>query len=110
MFESLKSTKTLEREMRSWLIENSVRIAGESIREDARAVAEMADERELLVKVANEVMALREDGQTSRLFGGPAQPLSDVLRWTKGLRLIQAFAKAKGWKIEPDPVKGYRVE
>ena len=108
MFEFLKSTRTLERNLRDWLVEDIVRRCGESARANAISISEM-HERDVLEHAASTVMTWKGNGEFNRVALGQAQPLSEVLHWTQGLRLVNAFAKAKGWRItcSGSPSSGY---
>jgi hypothetical protein len=108
MFEFLKSTKTLEHNLRDWLVEDIVRRCGESMRAEAINISQM-HERNVLEHAASAVMTWKGNGEFNRVALGKAQPLSEVLHWTKGLRLVNGFSKAKGWQItcSGSPSSGY---
>lgn len=100
MFESFKSTKTLEKELRTWLVNDTVRILGESERKNAVELANSKSEQELAIKVMSISLSLWADHQNDRMAGGKATPFSEVLHYTKGNKLAHAFAKAKCWELE----------
>ena len=100
MFESFKSTKTLEKELREWLFNDVIKDLGEAGREEARTIAYFIDERELVTKVMGRSLSLDGENECNVKLAGKVASVSEILRWTKGNKLAHAFAKAKGWEIE----------
>jgi hypothetical protein len=100
MFESFKSAKTLEKELRAWLVNDTVKILSESERNNAVELANSKGERELVTEVMSLSLSLHADHQNDWMATGKAAPFSEVLHCTKGNKLAHAFAKAKGWELE----------
>jgi hypothetical protein len=99
MFESFKSAKILEKELRAWLVNDTVRILGEPERNNAAELANSKDERELVAEVMSLSLSLRADQKNDWMATGKVAPFSEVLRCIKGNKLAHAFAKAKGWEL-----------
>ena len=107
MFESFKSAKTLEHELREWHVEHKLWGLPPEDRElfqDGMVdYVTLLDERALALEGVEIVMRLMSLNQ----FGTPV-PRSEHSHWCKVLRLAKAFAKAKGWQICGNTRDGFR--
>ena len=86
--------------MRAWLVNDAVRILGESGRADATELANARDERKLVTEVMSVSMTLQADHKNNQMITGKPPSVSDVLHFVKGNKLAHAYAKAKGWDLE----------
>ena len=109
MFRFFKSAESLEKELREWFIEDSVRILGESERNKCVEHGQIKETQYLVDDIATDLINKRIDApMEAKLFGTVPTPRDAAWR-KKGLRILEAFLRAKGWKVERDAEGYYKL-
>lgn len=110
MFGFFKSACTLEKELREWFIEDSVRILGESERQQCAEHATGKDVRYLVEDIASNLLnEFRDRDAQSRIFGIQLSR-HDRAHFDRGRRLLQNFVNSKGWRLERDSEGRYIIK
>ena|SRR5436309_6741128 len=98
MFNFFKSTENLERELRQWVIDDSVFRLGIE-RNEAQEFINDLDIKEVLKKVAETAYYGTQTAKMMRALSGATPSAREQLFFLKGIKLVQDFAKRKGWKV-----------
>jgi len=111
MFRFFKSAESLEKELRDWFIEDSVRLLGESERNKCVEHGQTKQTQYLVEDIATVLIDKRITADLDMKAGHFALlPTPQESAWTKkGLSILEAFLKAKGWKVECDAQGYYKI-
>jgi hypothetical protein len=112
MFGFLKSSETLEKELRAWFLEDELRVRGdtEPERQEIREYVAGKELRYLVEDVATDLLNKEQEAPMEAKLFGMKVSASEAAHRKRGLHLLKAFLKAKAWTIERDREGYYKLK
>lgn len=110
MFNFLKGTDTLETDLRTWALEDCMRVMDASEREEWKRHYAKRDLKDIAEEVASKCISELQQAEMSMKLNGAPPNLKENWKFTKGTQLVRDIAKRKRWRVnfEGSAAFGYR--